>query len=100
MQVSEEDDWSSVRQAVGSRASSASERLRMVITDSDTLQKQIRQHLFVSQVTCLSVYLEMMTAHAPACPVTILQGRFHLHAIAALQICIGLDWMFKYDILY
>lgn len=53
MQVSEEDDWSSVGQAVGSRASNASERLRMVISDSDTLQKQIRQHLFVSQVTRL-----------------------------------------------
>ena len=89
MQLSEEDDWSSVRQAVGSRASNASERLRMVITDSDTLQKQIRQHLFVSQVTRLSVYLEMMRAHAPACPFTLVQGSFHLHMIAALQICVG-----------
>lgn len=89
MQISEEDDWSSVRQAVGSRASNASERLRMVITDSDTLQKQIRQHLFVSQVTRLSVYLKMMRAHALECPSTLLQGSYHLHVIAALQICIG-----------
>ncbi|EIE18354.1 hypothetical protein COCSUDRAFT_45415 [Coccomyxa subellipsoidea C-169] len=36
-------------QIMATPVENASERLRMVITDSDTLQSQIRQHLFVIQ---------------------------------------------------
>ncbi len=40
-------------QTMATPVGNASERLRMVITDSDTLQSQIRQHLFVTQVSHL-----------------------------------------------